>query len=121
MDNLQGLGPAIESHDAEDSNGGGPLAGTDEEEGGAIEPASINESDNAHMNLRFETYGKDVSLVWMEAAAEFRAFNQHGVFTLNDIGRIGDNIRDTYRFLSERCTKFLEQWDVPRSPEVGEP
>jgi hypothetical protein len=56
----------------------------------------------------------------MEAAAEFRAFNSRGVFSVNDIEQLGVNIKGTYRFLSERCTKFLEQWDVPRKPNGGE-
>jgi hypothetical protein len=91
----------------------------DTSEANAIEPSKLNESDDAYMTLRFETYSKDISYVWMEASAEFRAFNRRGVFTSADIDRLGDNIGDTYRFLSERCIKFLDQWDVPRGADGG--
>jgi hypothetical protein len=108
--------------EGEEKDSYGGMSETDVEEtgAGAIEPLNLNESDNAHMTLRFETYTKDISYVWMEAAAEFRAFTRSNVFTANDVDRIAENIKDTYRFLSERCTKFLEQWDVPRDVDGGE-
>jgi hypothetical protein len=58
------------------------------------------------MNLRIETYSADQKLVWMEAASGFQEF-----FTAPKIKDIGDNIRETYRFLTEQTIRFLAQYD----------
>lgn len=76
-------------------------------------------SDDAMMTLRFETYSNDLSQVWIEAAGEFRAFTDKNVFRYDDIELMGNNIKDTYRFIAERCTKFLEQFDRPQ-PSDGD-
>jgi hypothetical protein len=85
-----------------------------------IMAAEHNESDNARMTLRFETYNADLSFIWIEAAAEFHA-RTGIVFDGNDIDLMGQNVRDTYRFISERCTKFLEQFDKPPRDNGDEP
>ena len=92
----------------------------DQRETEDVQSAS-NLSDDAFMTLRFETYSKDITQVWIEAAAEFRAFTEKGVFTSRDIERMGENIKDTYRFITERCVKFLEQFDQPHDEHGDEP
>ena len=112
--------------DAEDPTELATRAGSTESPGGnaadEMVEAAISEPlgcDNAFMTLRFETYEKNPELVLMEVAAEFRSFTERNVFTRDDIDTLGENIRDTYRFLERRCPKFLAQFDRPLDDAGG--
>ena len=67
-------------------------------------------------SMRFETYDKDISQVWMEVAATY--FGEMPI-TLDNIQPVVDNIRNTYQFLAERGKRFLDQFDES-GPTVGE-
>jgi hypothetical protein len=87
-----------------------PEEGVSEAAGGT-EPAREAVEHKGFVNLRFETYSKDVKSVWMEVAAvypfsELIAVPEH-------LDAITDNILETYRFLAEKSKKFLDQFDVP--------
>ncbi len=79
----------------------------DEAEGAEKDEKGVA-SDEASVELRFETYNKDVSQVWMAVSAVYI-----GPLSAQDVQGIGENIRATYKFLAEKAKKFLDQFDYP--------
>jgi hypothetical protein len=60
--------------------------------------------------LRFETWGQDVSQVWIEVAAQYLFENPNDV---TETQKISDNIKDAYDFLTTKAIPFLNQFDQP--------
>jgi hypothetical protein len=85
--------------------------GASPEEGGEpADPAQNSRvADEGFVTIRFDSYTKDVSQVWMEAAALFPPRSDG---PLNSLERIGDNILQTYEFLTEKGKAFLDKFDV---------
>jgi len=97
------------------------------EEGGESEPvadvpqetkppdqAQATEHES-YVTLRFETYDKDVTQVWMEAAAVYPL-----LIPVGDLDKVEYNIRETYRFLTMKAKKFLDQYDQPHDEESND-
>jgi hypothetical protein len=92
----------------------------DDKNGGSEEEESRPESDEGFVTLRFETYHEDPKKIWMEVAMSFRSLDQPGFFDSSDIDIFSDNIRETYKFVSERSKRFLDQFDKPNPSSGGE-
>jgi hypothetical protein len=60
------------------------------------------------LNVRFETYPKDISLVWMEVTA---AYPLEQPLWLRDANKIAANIQESHEFLADKSMKFLGQFD----------
>jgi len=60
--------------------------------------------------VRFETYAKDVSQVWMEVTASYPAADRP--YLLSDTTKMANNIRETHQFLVDRSKRFLDQFDT---------
>jgi hypothetical protein len=94
-----------------------------EQAGEHAEAAESHEDIESHIecegfvSLRFETYEKDISQVWMEVVA---AYPQETPLTVNNTHPITENIRKTYAFLTERSKRFLDQFDVARDNNGAE-
>ena len=69
--------------------------------------------------VRFETYSDDQSKVWMEVASS-RLFKSAVDFSDDGQQIVEAGIRCAYKFLSENCKNFLDQFDKRDSPESGE-
>jgi hypothetical protein len=69
------------------------------------------------VTLRIETYGKDAKQVWMEVSASYPASEPLSI--PGDLEVIGNNIKDTYCFLTEKARKFLDQFDCSISEGEG--
>ncbi len=65
-------------------------------------------------SIRFETWSKDVQLIWMEIEAVY-VFQEPIAVSQTD--KIGHNIHDAYQFLTEKCANFLNQFDDMPEPE----
>jgi hypothetical protein len=68
------------------------------------------------ITVRFETYEKDLSQVWMEATASYLQTEQPLRHT--ELDRITSNILSTYTFLTDKCKRFLDQFDVNQVEET---
>ncbi len=89
----------------------------DQEAAAASEPGEgASVCDDAFVTLRYETYSKDTKQVWMEVSAEY----VHPLRNTDSIESVAANIRDTYKFLTERAKSFLEQFDVPDESDEEE-
>lgn len=75
------------------------------------------EENHDFMSVRFETWSKDVKLVWMEASAMY--FFSDAI-EVGDLARIGGNIKEAHQFLSEKCINFLNQFDDLPDPKVDD-
>lgn len=71
--------------------------------------ADVEEKDD-FVTVRFETWGKDVSQVWMETDG-LTFFSQP--IHLTDSEMIGETLTKAYSFLSGECIGFLNQFDNP--------
>jgi hypothetical protein len=76
-------------------------------------PPTIGEGENQHRHedfaaVRFETYAEDFSQVWMEVTT---AQLLEPPVVLDDLGNLLQNVRDAYRFLTQRCKAFLDRFD----------
>lgn len=79
------------------------------EEAGILEESESRIECEGYVSLRFETYEKDISQVWMEVAA---AYPQDTPLTVANTQPITENIRKTYTFLTEKSKRFLDQFDT---------
>ncbi len=59
---------------------------------------------------RFETYAEDDKQVWMEVSAAYPQLERPLLVT--DAERIVNNIRETHLFLTDKCKRFLDQFDT---------
>jgi hypothetical protein len=66
--------------------------------------------------VRFETYSEDQSKVWMEVSSN-RFFQSLLDVSGDGLGEIESGIRTSYRFLTENCKDFLDQFDVKKQNE----
>jgi hypothetical protein len=68
----------------------------------------LREGSEAFVNVRFETFAEDMSLIWMEATASFAP-------QPIDASKVAKNILEVYEFLAVKCKAFLDQFDKPRT------
>jgi hypothetical protein len=90
------------------------LPESDEPSEGATDVAQRNQPEEGFAAVRFETYSNNPEQVWMEIESNYPCTP---VITTNDTNRIEANITRTYVFLSEKCKRFLDQFDSPREGE----
>ena len=81
---------------------------SEEQERTAGAESEMTTDGSDFITMRFETYAHDFSNVWMEIAATYPAIPS---LELRDAERIRHNIERTYRFLTERGKRFLDQFD----------
>lgn len=86
-------------------------------------PAVIVDGDTRHetshedfVTVRFETFSDDISQVWMEVAATYMLMEKR--VALGSTETVQENIHASYKFLTENCRRFLDQFDVP-AEETG--
>lgn len=70
--------------------------------------AEVSHDDFA--TVRFETYSEDPQQVWMECDS-FSLFSGE-LPAVDDSEKIEQQVRSAYRFLTENCKQFLDQFDV---------
>lgn len=76
------------------------------DEGRGAEDAEIIEK-RGFCTLRFESYHKNLSQIWVEAAS---IYPLSPALDLENISQVKENIVETYNFVSEECKGFLEQF-----------
>ena len=67
------------------------------------------------ISVRFETYGKDIEQVWIEVTA-MNLFSEP--IEVSDTPKISANIKGAYKFLTEECIGFLNQFDEHPDPPI---
>jgi hypothetical protein len=77
--------------------------------------SGAGEAQEDFVSVRFETYAKEPSLIWMEVRASYV-----NPATLSDIDTICANMEITYGFLTNQCVRFLEQFDIKIDDEEQE-
>lgn len=85
-----------------------------EAEGDEGEP----ESHENFTVIRFETYSEDPTQIWMEIAATHFFRKPINVRDETELQLVADRIASSYKFLTEKCVAFLNQFDEP-SPSDG--
>jgi hypothetical protein len=92
------------------------------EQNGLTEPLAEGAHEKkleSFVTARFETYTEDVKQVWMEVSAAYPQLERP--LMLSDTGRIVENIRETHLFLTDKCKRFLDQFDRETPPGSGDP
>lgn len=59
------------------------------------------------LTVRFETYSQDMKKVWMEVDGQYL----EEIIQAQNIAEVSENIRRTYRFITENSKAFLDQFD----------
>jgi len=83
------------------------------------DPATIGEGAKtlgSYVTARFETFAEDMSLVWMEVTASYPQLERP--LRLTDKSRIAENIRETHMFLTDKCKRFLDQFDIAATDDT---
>lgn len=88
----------------------------EESEGSLVDTPAGVQSAEGFVTVRFESYSRDPSQVWMEVGAMDRLAP---VVATQDIDRLGKSIVRVYKFLTENCKRFLDQFDDERNCEEG--
>jgi hypothetical protein len=70
--------------------------------------------------IRFETYSDDPKQIWMEIAATHFFRQPIDVCEEGELRHISDRVSSSYKFLTDKCIAFLNQFDVPEQPDGGE-
>jgi hypothetical protein len=93
------------------------VEGEESEDG--LEPESAEwDNEQGFVTVRFETYDKNAKQIWMEIESRFPCDPPIG--TEDGLQKIEGNILTTFDFLSEKCRKFLDQFDISDTDEGGE-
>ncbi len=103
--------------EAEGNEEGEAAAREQEQKNQGRELAQKSRAGDSFVMMRFETYAQDLSMVWMEVAATYPVLPP---IEVANGARIGDNIEQTYRFLTEKGKRFLEQFDQASSDKEKE-